>query len=224
MSEHASYILSSHTVAYNNTENSYTWTNIPSGYDILEFVISGEYTQDTTSGASSGIYFMNIEMNHSWEAGNSANDPDVKNSYIYTTSRQYNSSQYAVSDYGQGASYPCTSGKCIMTAANNPGGAADSAFGWTARLIGNNSPCYKQIFWDGVATSYQANSYNHRLLGAAGFNGQANDKTRAEAKASVSSLRVSLPFHGTYNSSTSPTWMAGTNFMLIGYPGVTGGW
>jgi len=86
MSDHDSLILSSHTVVANNTENSYTWTNIPSNYDILEFVIAGEYTQDTTSGASSGIYFMNIEMNHSWEAGNSANDPDVKNSYIYTTS------------------------------------------------------------------------------------------------------------------------------------------
>ena len=166
---------------------------------------------------------MNIEMNHSWEAGNSANDPDVKNSYIYTTSRQYNSSQWAVSDYGEGASYPCTSGKCIMTAANNPGGAFDSAFGCTGRIIGNNSPCYKQ-FLGWCCYFIPSGQLQPQAIRCCGFNGQANDKTRAEAKAPVSSLRVSLPFHGTYNSATSPTWMAGTNFMLIAYPGVTGGW
>ncbi len=224
MTAHQSLILGKHKVAADNTENSYTWTGIPTGYDILEFVIAGAYTMDTTTGASSGIYFMNIEMNHSWAAGYSAYDPDVRNAYIYTTSRQYYSSQYAVSDYGEGASYPCTSGKCIMTAANNPGGASDNSFSWNGRIIGNNSPCYKQIWWDGSATSYQSDSYNHRLLGAAGFNGQAGTKARAEAKAPVSSLRVSLPFHGTYNSSTSPTWKAGTTFTLIAYPGVTGGW
>jgi hypothetical protein len=137
-------------------------------------------------------------------------------------------SWYGQSKYGyawRGSdSNPIYSGYVPISPDNNIADTYNKAFGVRMQLMGPNSQCPKQVYFAGTMGDNHISSNARFFNGAFGLDIQRNSTVRDWGKGPWRSMKMRLTNYGTYSASTSPTFVEGTEFTMLGYKGLGLGW
>lgn len=221
MSDNNCYILGQHTVAAADTENNFTFTGIPTGYDVIEIHAAGGFTRDDNG---SGQYqYLTCELQDTWDTSSTGYTADVSRMYMSAYGSWYGYTKYGYGWRGSSAN-PIYFGYIPLSPDNNIDDSYDKAFGVRMQLMGPNSQCPKQVFFTGTMADNYTSTNTRFFNGAFGLDAQRNQTVRDWSKGPWRSMNMSLVYYGTYSNTTSPTYTAGTEFTMLGYKGSGDGW
>ena len=194
MSDNNCYILGQHTVAAADTENNFTFTGIPTGYDVIEIHAAGGFTRD-----------------------------DVSRNYMSSYCSWYGNNKYGYAWRGSNAN-PIYAGYVPVSPDNTVSDLNHKAFGYRFLLMGPSSQCPKLVYFMGTMADNYSSSYTRFVSGAFGLDIQRNSTIRDWGKGPWRIMRMRLTNIGTYSSTSSPTFTEGTEFTMLGYKGLGEGW
>jgi hypothetical protein len=223
VSDNNCYILGQYTVPATNSVNSFTFGSIPTEYDLIEIHVAGSFTKDQDSGATGQVQYLSCEIQDTWDTSSTGYTADVSRMYMSAYGSWYGQSKYGYAWRGSDSN-PIYSGYVPISPDNNIADTYNKAFGVRMQLMGPNSQCPKQVYFAGTMGDNHISSNARFFNGAFGLDIQRNSTVRDWGKGPWRSMKMRLTNYGTYSASTSPTFVEGTEFTMLGYKGLGLGW